>query len=51
MICSRRTFVMSAAGVALGAHSALARIQGANDRIRIGVIGTGSRARSLMNLL
>jgi predicted dehydrogenase len=51
MICSRRTFFMSAAGVALGAHSALARVQGANDRIRIGVIGTGSRARSLMNLL
>jgi predicted dehydrogenase len=42
---------MSAAGVALGARSVLARGQHANDRIRIGVIGTGSRARSLMTLL
>jgi predicted dehydrogenase len=42
---------MSAAGVALGARSALARGQHANDRIRIGVIGTGSRAQSLMTLL
>ncbi len=51
MLLNRRTFFMSAAGVALGARSALARVQNANDRIRIGVIGTGSRARGLMTLL
>jgi predicted dehydrogenase len=51
MTCNRRTFFMAASGLALGARTALASPQGANDRIRIGVIGTGGRARGLMNLL
>ncbi len=51
MICNRRTFFMAASGLALGARSALAGAQGANNRIRIGVIGTGGRARGLMGLL
>jgi len=51
MVCTRRTFFMAASGLALGARSALASVQGANDRIRIGVIGTGGRARGLMSLL
>ena len=51
MICNRRTFFMAASGLALGARAAMAGAQGANNRIRIGVIGTGGRARSLMSLL
>jgi predicted homoserine dehydrogenase-like protein len=35
----------------LTARAARAGVQGANDRIRIGIIGTGGRARGLMNLL
>ena len=45
MSCNRRTFFMAASRVVLGARSALAANQGANDRIRIGVIGTGGRAQ------
>jgi predicted dehydrogenase len=48
--CNRRTFFTAAAGVALGTRMAAAT-QGANNRIRIGVIGTGGRARGLMNIL
>lgn len=45
---SRRTF-MAASGAALGAGLALGNsVSGANDRISIGVIGTGSRGSSLM---
>jgi predicted dehydrogenase len=51
MICNRRTFVAAASGLALGTRMATANAQGANDRIRIGVIGTGGRARGLMNHL
>jgi predicted dehydrogenase len=52
MPCSRRTFLATAAsGLVLGARLAGSSVQGANDRIRIGVIGTGGRARGLMTLL
>jgi predicted dehydrogenase len=51
MICDRRTFVATASGLALGTRTARLSAQGASDRIRIGVIGTGGRARGLMNLL
>ena len=51
MSCNRRTFFMAASGLVLGARSALAADQGANDRIRVAVIGTGGRARGLMSLL
>src|SRR6266542_132119 len=40
MICNRRTFFTAASGFALGARMAAATAQGANNRIRIGVIGT-----------
>jgi predicted dehydrogenase len=49
MICDRRTFITAASGLALGTRLPSAAAQGANDRIRIGVIGTGGRARGLMN--
>lgn len=48
---TRREFVTrSAAGVALGAIALApaARVLGANDRLSIGVIGTGGRGRQLM---
>ena len=51
MNCNRRTFFAAASGLAIGTRMATASAQGANDRIRIGVIGTGGRARSLMNHL
>jgi predicted dehydrogenase len=51
MICDRRTFFATASGLTLGARLAGAGAQGANDRIRIGIIGTGGRARDLMNQL
>ena len=51
MSSTRRTFLTAASGLALGTRLAVASTQGANDRIRIGVIGTGGRARSLMNRL
>jgi predicted dehydrogenase len=51
MICDRRTFFMTASGLALATRLAGARAQAANNRIRIGVIGTGGRARGLMGLL
>ena len=51
MICNRRTFFTAASGLALGTRLAAATAQGANNRIRIGVIGTGGRTRSLMNQL
>jgi predicted dehydrogenase len=47
----RRTFLTAASGLALTARVARASVQGANNRIRIGVIGTGGRARGLMQLL
>ena len=51
MAYTRRTFLTAATGLALGARTRASRIQGANDRVRIAVIGTGGRARGLMNLL
>jgi predicted dehydrogenase len=53
---SRRRFLeaslaASAATVLSAARSARGAVVGANDRIRIGVIGTGGRARYLMRLL
>ncbi len=48
---TRRTFMTAASGLALGPRLAAQSAQGANDRIRIGVIGTGGRARGLMNSL
>jgi predicted dehydrogenase len=47
----RRTFLTTAAGLAIGTRLAASRAQGANDRIRVGIIGTGGRARGLMNQL
>ncbi len=47
----RRTFLKSAAGLAVAAPVAPPTVLGANDRIRIGVIGPGGRARGLMNQL
>jgi predicted dehydrogenase len=49
MRCDRRTFFAAATGLALGTRMSAAAAQGANNRIRIGVIGTGGRARGLMN--
>jgi predicted dehydrogenase len=51
MKCTRRVFLTAASGVALGARLAASSVQGANNRIRIGVIGTGGRARGLMTQL
>jgi predicted dehydrogenase len=51
MQCSRRAFLTTASGVAVGSRLAAASAQGANDRVRIGIIGTGGRARGLMNHL
>ena len=48
---TRRTFMTAASGLLVGPKLAAASAQGANDRIRIGVIGTGGRARGLMNSL
>ena len=51
----RRRFLGSSltasAGVLAGPRLASARATGANDRIRVGVIGTGGRARGLMRQL
>ena len=44
---SRRNF-LAASGLAMGAGLASRSVFGANDRIRIGVIGTGDRGSSLM---
>ena len=51
MSCTRRTFLTAASGLAIGTRLAASSAQGANDRIRIGIIGTGGRARGLMNQL
>lgn len=48
---SRRTFLTAASALALGPRLAASTTQGANDRIRIGIIGTGGRARGLTNRL
>src|SRR5262245_51044232 len=51
MQTDRRTFLTTAAGVAAGTRLAAATAQGANNRIRVAIIGTGGRARGLMNQL
>jgi predicted dehydrogenase len=51
MNCSRRVFLTTASGVALSTRLAGASVQGANDRVRVAIIGTGGRARGLMNQL
>jgi len=51
MSCTRRTFLAATPALVLGTRLAASGAQGANDRVRIGVIGTGGRARGLMTLL
>lgn len=51
MSCTRRAFLAAVPGLPLGVRLAAASAQGANERVRIGVIGTGGRARGLMTLL
>jgi predicted dehydrogenase len=52
MSITRRSFLAAtSAAVVAGTRTAAAAIQGANDRIRIGVVGTGGRARGLMTQL
>jgi predicted dehydrogenase len=48
---TRRMFLTAASGLAVGTRLAASSVQGANNRVRIGVIGTGGRARDLMNQL
>jgi predicted dehydrogenase len=47
----RRTFLTTATGLAIGTRLAASSAQSANNRIRVGIIGTGGRARGLMNQL
>ena len=51
MNCTRRVFLTTASGVVVGARMAGASVQGANNRVRVAIIGTGGRARGLMNQL
>ena len=51
MDCTRRVFLTTASGVAVSARMAGASVQGANNRVRVAIIGTGGRARGLMNQL
>lgn len=48
---TRRAFLTTASAAAIGTRLAASSAQGANDRVRVGVIGTGGRARGLMNQL
>jgi predicted dehydrogenase len=48
---TRRTFLTAASTLAIGSRLVASTAQGANDRIRVGIIGTGGRARGLMNQL
>jgi predicted dehydrogenase len=57
MAYTRRVFLSTASGLILArplraqTSGPTDQIQGANDRIRVGIIGTGGRARGLMNQL
>src|SRR6187200_2366311 len=51
MSCTRRTFLTAGPALAYGVRLAASTAQGANNRIRVGVIGTGGRARGLMTHL
>jgi predicted dehydrogenase len=46
---SRRDFVRRSAGAALAAGPAVVPARGANDKLRVGWIGTGSRGQYVMN--
>ncbi|MEN3336750.1 MAG: hypothetical protein V7647_426 [Acidobacteriota bacterium] len=48
---TRRTFLSAASGLVLAPGVVRLAGQNASDRIRIGIIGTGGRARGLMTLL
>jgi predicted dehydrogenase len=52
---NRRRFlggtIAGGAALALGPRLAGGQVRGANDRLRVGVVGTGGRARYLMRLL
>ena len=50
MSCTRRTFLAATPALVLGTRLAASGAQGANDRVRIGVIGTGGRARHFESL-
>jgi len=45
---TRREFIQTSAVVAAGTVLAPGRVLGANDRVRLGIIGTGSRATGVM---
>ena len=51
MHVTRRLFLTAASGLAVGTRLAASSVQGANDRVRVGIIGTGGRARGLMTQL
>jgi predicted dehydrogenase len=51
MDTTRRVFLTTASGVVIGSRMASASVQGANNRVRVAIIGTGGRARGLMNQL
>src|SRR5262245_16172890 len=51
MSCTRRAFLTAASGLVVGERLAASTAWGHAAQIRIGVIGTGGRARSLMGLL
>ncbi len=46
---SRRTFMKTGAAAAVGTALSASRVQGANDRIRLGVIGPANRGSQLIN--
>ena len=45
MNCSRRVFLTTASGVAVSVRMAGASVQGANDRVRVAIIGTGGAGK------
>ena len=47
---TRREFIQTAGTAAAGAALAPSSVLGANDRVRLGVIGSGNRATHVMNL-
>ena len=51
MKCTRRVFLATASSAAVGTRLAASSLQSASNRVHIGVIGTGGRARGLMTQL
>ena len=51
MDTTRRVFLTTASGLVVGARMAAATAPGANTRGRVAIIGTGGRARGLMQHL